>query len=296
MNDTEILDQLMKWMKPYVDGNIPAPPVSIGYAMTWIAIQRGDQRKAQRKAQDAPKAIKPQAERDDWRKPQIQDTEHPHPYGAAYRQTHPALHTSECQRHNVVRLADGKYPSCGCNKPEPLRSRAEDNDLRHTQGPDVGKHKHAWFDNTAAGAQKCGWYGCDAVRGPGGFVYRTLQDYHNGSPYAMDTAGGGFKLIGDAVAAKDATPATSTHARIGGVPIRTAGGPYLTAADVQWGEREKRMASDILNRAFAEPEQPQAFWRCKHYPSAIHNWWTAEQCEWGCHNHPPTWDSNGDSK
>jgi hypothetical protein len=50
MNDTEIVDHLLKWMKTYLDGNIPAPPVSIGYAMTWIEIQRGDRRKAQ----DAP--------------------------------------------------------------------------------------------------------------------------------------------------------------------------------------------------------------------------------------------------
>jgi hypothetical protein len=45
-------------------------------------------------------------------------------------------------------------------------------------------------------------------------------------------------------------------------------------------------------REVAGPQQ-QAFWKCKHYPSAIDNFFRAEACEHGCHERQPTWDSNG---
>lgn len=72
----------------------------------------------------------------------------------------------------------------------------------------------------------------------------------------------------------------------------------------QLGSRHEKMAADVYNSEF-DGGYKQNFWRCKHYPSAIDNYYgksvnhggipyllMRSDCDLGC-SKPPTWYSNG---
>lgn len=66
---------------------------------------------------------------------------------------------------------------------------------------------------------------------------------------------------------------------------------------VQWDDRTKTDTgwfAHLMERVPSECYYAQEFWRCKHHPSAINNWYDGETaCGYGCEKSELRWFDNG---